>query len=296
MLPVAEADLPVDVSVRFGCVPSELHGVKKRGAAFDAAEGQVLFRVPNVGQFLVQHGREVVIERQPGISDSEIRVFVMNTVFAALLRQRGLLALSASAVRVNDSAVLLLGGSATGKSTLAAQFRQQGIPVLADDICPIVIRPGLGPVLLPGFPVIRLWQDAANHFGFDIAELSRPRACLPRYEVPNKLPCDDHWPVAGMYLLTDNCSNQPETITSLSAPGEKLPTLLRLTKGRVTTCETEERRQHLKICAALAGMVPVFQLHRHGGHATLSATARLLRLHMESHCRSSGKSQQRVAA
>lgn len=73
-----------------------------------------------------------------------------------LLFARGLLCLHASAVAQGGAAVLFLGDSGRGKSTLAARL---GAPRLADDIVPCSGEAG-GIQVLPHFPQLKLpWHD-----------------------------------------------------------------------------------------------------------------------------------------
>jgi hypothetical protein len=73
-----------------------------------------------------------------------------------LLFAGGVLCLHASAVAHQDGAVLFLGDSGRGKSTLAARL---GANRLADDIVPCAAVDGI-PQALPRFPQLKLpWQD-----------------------------------------------------------------------------------------------------------------------------------------
>ena len=75
----------------------------------------------------------------------------------------------ASGSSVDGQAVILLGESAAGKSTLAANLLAHGFPVLADDY--VVLRPSSSgahlPIeVLPGRPKLRLWPGVKK-FIFD---------------------------------------------------------------------------------------------------------------------------------
>src|SRR5882724_4639290 len=62
-----------------------------------------------VGTFLVRDGVEILVDAVPGVPDGIVRLYLLGPVFAALLRQRGLLVLHASAVAIGGEAVGFLG-------------------------------------------------------------------------------------------------------------------------------------------------------------------------------------------
>jgi chloramphenicol 3-O-phosphotransferase len=97
--------------------------------------------------------------------------YLVGPVLSFVLRLRGVLALHASAVVVDDAAVLLLGGAGAGKSTLAAAMARQGHAVVSDDVAAISWRYGR-PWVRPGYPRLRLWPDSG-------AKLYGPSTDLP---------------------------------------------------------------------------------------------------------------------
>jgi hypothetical protein len=81
---------------------------------------------------------------------------LLGPALPLLLFDRGVLCLLASAVAHADGAVVFLGDSGRGKSTLAARL---GLQHLADDIVPCATVDGV-PQALPRFPQLKLpWQD-----------------------------------------------------------------------------------------------------------------------------------------
>jgi len=110
-------------------VPASLDDASKKGATWQIAGDRFLFQVPGVARFLLRGGREILFEAAPGVQAGDVSAFVIGTVFGILLHQRGEIVLHASAVRVNDRAVLFCGPSGAGKSTLAAALAQRGFPL-----------------------------------------------------------------------------------------------------------------------------------------------------------------------
>jgi len=60
-----------------------------------------------------------------------------------------------------------MGRSGVGKSTLLGAFLQRGYAMLADDKAAIVVD-GDVPLALPGYPLIRLAEDAVNELQFPV--------------------------------------------------------------------------------------------------------------------------------
>lgn len=153
------AEGPTDIEVNVGEVGDTLEGATRRGALFESSPNAMRLDVPRVARYLVQDGRRVDIF--PSGQPIAVRHFLYGSPLAALLRQRGILALRGSAVRVGQKAVLVLGPSGFGKSRLAASFWMHGHEVLSDDLCAVTLDPPLlhpGPrfLCLPGRDVSRL--------------------------------------------------------------------------------------------------------------------------------------------
>ena len=109
-----------DVLIRYGVVPATLAVAKKTGVRYQAAPGQLLLTVDGVARFLVQDGKEIIVERAPESDDDSLRLFLLGSALGALLQQRGMLTLHSSAIEVDGGCVGFLGHSGVGKSTLAA--------------------------------------------------------------------------------------------------------------------------------------------------------------------------------
>ena len=210
-----------DVVVRLGAVPAALAGPADRRrapgghAVWEAAAGAFLIGVHGVARYLVTGGREVLVEPRGGDA-REIGASLAGTVWAALLLQRGIVPFHASAVEFEAGAVLFLGRSGAGKSSLLGALLKRGHAMLADDVAGIVpdslLRgtrggapiPSAGaveeegvsssggagpsyfpavdadarPMALPAYPRLRLCADAVEALGWrgQVRERVRERA------------------------------------------------------------------------------------------------------------------------
>src|SRR6185436_17962029 len=82
---------------------------------------------------------------------------LVRSVTGAVLQQRGLLPLHASALLLGAGAIALLGPSRAGKSTLAAALARRGHPVLADDVVPVSPEPT--PTVMGGSSVLQVEDE-----------------------------------------------------------------------------------------------------------------------------------------
>ena len=132
-----------DVVVRLGAAPAALAGAAdgRRApgghAEWEAAPGAFLISLYGVARYLVTGGREILVEPRGG-SDREIGACLAGTVWAALLLQRGIVPFHASAVEFEAGAVLFLGHSGAGKSSLSGALLERGYAMLADDVAGVV--------------------------------------------------------------------------------------------------------------------------------------------------------------
>lgn len=157
-----------NIVVRAGCVPKTLPRASVRGPTWEIAGDKFLLNVPDVARYLLDGGREIVVEPAVGAEAADIAIFLAGTALGILLHQRGQVVLHASAVRVNGKAVLFCGASGAGKSTLAAALAQRGFPLVTDDFC-AVAPGGAGAVMVqPDGRNLKLWAQAIEKL--DLAE------------------------------------------------------------------------------------------------------------------------------
>ena len=108
----------------------------------------------------------------PPLTNEDVATYLLGPVMGFVLRRRSVLALHASAVCIGGQAVALCGESQAGKSTMAAALALRGIPVLCEDVTPLVEVAGRFQVE-PGYPRVCLWPEA-------VEKLFGARDALPR--------------------------------------------------------------------------------------------------------------------
>lgn len=193
-------DRLADVIVRFGSVPTELSDPLHRYSYFEGKPGSFLLRVPKVGRYLVIEGREIVIDRLPECSEELLRIFLLGSAFGSLLQQRQLLVMHASSVQTNRGAVLFVGPSGYGKSTVLAALARQGYAMLADDVTAIAVDSPSGPLAFASFPRQRLSAEVASRLDYRIETLP-PVENSDKLLAPVARFCADPLPVHAVYAL-----------------------------------------------------------------------------------------------
>jgi len=204
-----------------------------------------------------------------------LRLSLLGPVLALILHQRGLLVIHASVVARGDGAIAFLGKSGWGKSTIAAALHAKGYDLVTDDVAAIQIDQA-EPSVLPGFPQVKLWPQAATLLG----------------EIPERLP-----------LLHPNFDKRGwRAERGFSLAPRRLERIYALAAGPAPAIERLEPREacfellghwyghrfgggllqdgsaalHLRQCAALAGQVSMHRLVRSGGSTTLLHLADLV--------------------
>ncbi|HLO78662.1 MAG TPA: serine kinase [Magnetospirillum sp.] len=263
--PWAGDDRQPDITVRLGCAPALDRPVDVSPYLQIGRDGDCRLSIETVGSFLVRHGREVVIEPAAASTAPEIRLLLLGTVLGLLSHQRGLCPLHASCVRVGDAALAFAGPSGAGKSTFATMLAQRGYALMADDVCVVDPHAAGGPVVLPAFPRVKLWQDSLDALSIGTAGLDRNRPSQRKYHYTLTQPggfAAEPVPLRAVYLLDDTRSPQAEEIEYAS--GFEAISLLSGQIFRRTAAATLGRERELfQAVSTLAATVKVGRLFRH---------------------------------
>ncbi len=267
-LSVGDCSGPPQVRIHAGRVAPELANRTGKGALFEAAPGRFLLRLDRIARYLVTDGNQIVIDAAPETDDDSVRLFLFGSVFGALLHQRCLLPLHASAIETEKGAVLFAGASGAGKSTLAGAFYRRGYRVVADEICALD-----GDHVRPAVPRLTLWPDAMDELALRSDAVRPVRPNVKKFHVPVD-PSNSHaaMPVHAIYILS--LINTPDFAVSRLRSLEKVQALINCTFRR-QFIGPESGPGYMSLVTAAAGAIPISRFVRSPSR-TLSETADLL--------------------
>jgi len=146
---------------------------------------QFHLHLPNIADFLISNGRQIVYQLAPGTTEDDARLFILGSCFGCVLQQRGFIVLHGNAISTDgERCRIVVGKQGAGKSTRAAWYFLRGAKILADDVCAISFTESGDPLVVPSFPQIKLWQASADLLGISTLGLRRLREkqekfCLP---------------------------------------------------------------------------------------------------------------------
>lgn len=221
-----------------------------------AGERRVL-RVPSIGRFsLSADGREIRACAENGVSPGLFLRTLLDHVLPRALHVAGIPVLHASAVAGPRGALVFLGESGAGKTTLAARHAINGWPLLADDGVRLEVKGGR--VLAhPSHPLLRVREDILRALPARIRAAAAPgdgKWILDARNRPLRF-AGKPVPVHRIHLLGPG----PEMRRPMSAR-EALLTLLDGT-FRADPWDIEAFESDLRFLADVVGCVPV---SRHG--------------------------------
>ena len=239
--------------------------------AFYAPDKLVLY-IPGIVSFFVEGGNKVTIFIHESADKQDAKAFFVDVILPYLLYYRGFSLIRAAGVVVDDKPVLLIGISASFKSTLTAGLAQLGYPVIGDDL--IVINPHVGSLtIIPTLLPLQLWEDACKGLALDINNLVKVRNSLYRYEVNFAFPTPFTLERGIMYRL--NSQNEAECKVDKVDGIAKLNSIINNNFCYPFLKVSNQEKNNLKTCAELAKRLTVRDLCV-GMNAPASSVAKLI--------------------
>ncbi|EKF85890.1 hypothetical protein [Methanobacterium formicicum] len=162
-----------DVEIILGSVdPSHVTWAEVEGPNYLVTGSDVYLWWDEIGKVKISNGEQVIVEPIADLDGSDelnLIPFLLGPVMSLMLHQRGFLVLHGSAVNMGNVAtsdisgvVAFLGHRGNGKSTTAIHLYVEGYPLVADDILAIKFDESGKPVVYPGYPHVRLSEEAYN--------------------------------------------------------------------------------------------------------------------------------------
>ena len=268
---------PSDVVVRLAPVANRPSGRPLANHAYDVSPSRVRFFWPEVGAFEVRDGRVIVIDPIPGVEERLIHLPLLGSVFGILLHQRGLLVLHASAVAIAGQVAIFFGTKGQGKSTTAASLYGQGHALLSDDVVVVDVQcPGV-PMVIPGFPQLKLFNDAAAWtLGDDPERLPKLATIVEKRarSAADRFPAGP-LPLAAIFALDDGETVSVMRLTPHDAICELVGSSIPARFGQELLAGAEAVK-HFEDCVSLLKSTPVSRLSRPHELSALRAVAEVV--------------------
>jgi len=158
-----------DVSICYGTPPESLKGERRIGRKYEVQRKKLLIKTEKIARILVSNGNYILIKPLPGSQEHQLRLLLMGWGLGALLQQRNTPALHGSVICDGDQGFVICAPSGVGKSTLTVAFLQRGYRYLDDNIA-VFSTSNKTPIVYPGIPHIKLWQDTMEIFKIERSE------------------------------------------------------------------------------------------------------------------------------
>ncbi len=197
-----------DISVTKGKFVPYLQKPIVSGLSFESDYENMLLKIPNVANFLIKDGKEVIIDKFDSSELREVELFFMGSVMAVILMQRGIVPFHGSAFEKEGKCIIISGNSGAGKSTLLRNFIEQGFRALTDDVCALSIKDGKV-ILTPSYPSSKIWADVMSKYNLTKTKENQVRPEIEKYKhsFSDKF-CNTPLEVEAVYILKSKNTNQ----------------------------------------------------------------------------------------
>lgn len=165
------------VEINYASVPRSLAEPTLSTPFFQISKDEFLLNIPNICSFHVSEGKYINIQPAENSSETEIFLFLIDSVYAVLAYQQNLFCFRGTALEKDGKAVIIAGPPGVGKSILAYELmRRNGFKLLSD-----------GQIfsdaenVYSGFKFLTIWEDMVQHYNLNSEELTRVRPGIKKY-------------------------------------------------------------------------------------------------------------------
>lgn len=142
-------------------------------------ENGLEFVFPFGSKYVVSEGKTITIVSNKDADHRLESLALQGVILAALMSQRGMLVLHASAIELNGNGVVVIGDKGQGKTTLGLKLLSLGGRLLSDDVTALSFEQGRA-MIQPGPPVVKAWPDSLGYTGVD------PHCCPKLFDETEK--------------------------------------------------------------------------------------------------------------
>lgn len=200
-----------------------------------------------------------------------VEICLIGNVLAYWMERRGISAIHASAVVVDNYAVAFIAGTSRGKTTTACGFLTAGYPLLTDDILPVVEVSGVV-MARASFPQMKLLPEQVAFLGGDPRKFKKVHPLFEKLMVPIGSGIGNYHeeavPLGGIYLL----DRSEDTVNPEVLPVSRADALVELVRHSFAAelmDAVDRGPSRFKRLAAIARTVPVRRLLISAGYDQL---------------------------
>jgi hypothetical protein len=249
-----------DVSIRWGYIPKKYVEHEEKACFWSASSQHFYLSLKNIGKFLCQGGNTITVEPTPGYDPPHLRIFLFGSVFGAIMHQRGIFPLHASAVEKNGVAYAFTGESGSGKSTLASACLKNGYRLLCDDVCAITKFSNHSLLVQPSFPLIKLSYEMFLTTGLNDTTVPLPSIDAQKLRLLSNQFSPLISQLKTIFVLSKNYIQDPPEKILLLKGIEKIKILLKNTYRREYILPMQKGKEAFIHCTNMAQNVEVLVL------------------------------------
>ena len=123
------------------------------------------FYEPEIGLFKI-NSNQISIKKRSDADEFRLAETLINFPLALSISLKKYLVMHASAIKYNNSTLLFVGKSKSGKSTLASYFLSLGAKLISEDICVILLSDSAK--IIPSHPIIKLSELGLSFLSDDV--------------------------------------------------------------------------------------------------------------------------------
>jgi len=135
------------------------------------SQTEFALHVAGTGSFYVREGKLIEYCREPEADEDWLQLYLDGQVLVALLHQRKIINFHASSFIHGGQAIMILGETCSGKTSLTASFALNGAGFLTDDLTPVIFSNNK-PQILPLGRKVKIREDTIVQLDIDQNRLS----------------------------------------------------------------------------------------------------------------------------
>jgi len=249
-------DVGLDVTIYLGPIALDSKSGPFPDPYLKLIRDEAVFAIPSVAKYQVRSGSEIVVDPETGGDDKLVQGYLVGAAMAILLNQRGRLVLHASAVKIHGCGIAFLGASGVGKSSTAASLLMRGHTLLVDDIAAIEFN-SQKPVIYPGFPQLKLAEEAAQSIHAGDLQLQYMDELDEKHNYRlTQNSTGDPIEIKRIYILSEGSSIEIQELSAQQAVVEMVR------YSMPTSMVKLDMAGHFDKCVKLAGLIESYQLIR----------------------------------